>query len=208
MSGPTKGIRLPKPDEQTAIAYASYDKRHPAVTEISAEHRAVHEGMFYRASTYLEDIVSNGASIYFGISVPPGTFPHLRLVRFTASSGPSLWRLYEGVTFPSSPIGTLIPSRNGNRNTSAASPSGDLTAGMQCFHTVTPPSPVDDGTLLDTYYLPGGGNRRTGVSGDDAGEEHVLRQNTDYMIEFVNLDGGANVDVNFQCLWYELDYGQ
>jgi len=208
VSGPTKGVRLPKPDEQAAIAYASYDKRHPAVTGITAEHRAVHEGMFYRASVYLEDIVNNGNSIYFALHVPPGTFPHIRLLRFTSSAGPGLWRFYEGVTFPGSPIGTPMDVRNGNRNTVNNSPSGDLRAGMVPYHTVTPPSPVNDGLLLDTLYLPGGGNRRTGVSGDDSGEEWVLKHNTDYMIEYVNLDGGANVDVNFQTLWYELDYGQ
>lgn len=70
-------------------------------------------------------------------------------------------------------------------------------------------SPVANGANELTHQLiPSGTNARSGVVGDDPGEEWVLKQNTTYLLRVENISAGANEDVHLQLLWYELAYGQ
>lgn len=208
MSGPTKRIR--KPTDLPALQHGKFDRFEPAVTMIDVEHRNVHDGMIWSV-TYFDPVTpSNDDWVHYLLRVPAGSFPHLRVIVFTAEAGPLRWFLYENVPAPTtSPIGTLLTARNANRNIGDdPQPNMSIYAVADADVLAWGSPRFGDADLLLTKYIPSGGNRRTAVQGDDPGEERVLRQDTDYLISLLNVNAGANTQIHAQFLWYELDYGQ
>lgn len=200
-------FKVRKPQDLPGMELTKFDRFHQAVTVIGAEHRSVHDGFFWRVSNLDVDVIDNGQSTLFYLDVPPGVFPHIRMIRTTITSGPIQWWLYEDVQLPSPEPAELQP-HNSNRNT-ADSPGPNMRVYHDAIGADNVGSPVANGaTELTHQLIPSGTNARSGVVGDDPGEEWVLAQNTTYLLRVENISAGANEDVHLQLLWYELAYGQ
>jgi hypothetical protein len=99
-------------------------------------------------------------------------------------------------------VGTPIPSYNTNRSSSN-------TASMLIYGAPTVSSP---GTEVHSIWVPptaaGQGGSEQGVLNADAGEEWVLKPNTDYTQILTNNiltnNSGETIDAWFEIVWYEL----
>lgn len=207
MSGPKNNIRKDNNGhELAALDLAKYDRFHPAVTIIEAAHRAVHDGVFHTVSGK-ELAWGAAAQAAFLIDVPLGVFPHFQVMNWGFGKGDIDIQFYEGGGSPdlglASPLGTLLPSQNANRNSANV-------ADVQIFNsTVAHGSPLPP-TFADLWVpntATGIGQSADGIQLLGRGSEFVLKQGTPYLIVLTN-GSGAEIAYSFQFAWYELDFAQ
>lgn len=158
-----------------------------AIITITLEHSKIHQGEGWEVSIETGSIAS-GASYYVLFKTSEGYRPHLRSYEVTATDSPTTIRLFEGATV--SADGTAASARNRNRNESDVN-------GVSVF---VQPTVTDEGTRLETDFIPTAGNKAGGNAGSFY-EEFVLRPSTNYLIKITN---GSNNTVNafFNAFWY------
>jgi len=174
----------------------SYDPYHYAQTVIDANHRLVHDGMFY-SHTGKDESWTNGATRNFYLSVPAGVFPHIQVMKLDFGRGDIDFVAYEGTTVSSS--GTPLTAVNVNR-ASANTPSLSLSA---------EPTVTDTGTAIFTLWAPptstGTGQSANGVEGVGQGSEWILNAGTNYLVRLTN-NSGSTISWAHEFTWYEIDY--
>jgi hypothetical protein len=170
-----------------------------AYNVIDYVHQENHKGRVYDFDTYFQTIANNGSS---HILMVTSTTREVHVYHFVSTVGPTLFRLYEGVTVQASSVGTLSPSFNKNRNftTSAGTVfyvGANMTNGL--FGT----------RILDRLIVgnTGGGtgvNTRLSAGGNEnSAQEWILKPNTQYLYSFISTCGTINEGINFKLDFYE-----
>jgi hypothetical protein len=158
-----------------------------AIITINLEHSKIHQGEGWEVSIEAESIAS-GASYYVLFKTSEGYRPHLRSYEVTTTDSPTTIRLFEGATV--SADGSAVTARNRNRNESDVN-------GISVF---SQPTVTNEGTRLETDFIPTSGNKAGGNVGSFY-EEFILKPSTNYLIKITN---GSNntVDAYFNAFWY------
>jgi hypothetical protein len=158
-----------------------------AIITINLEHSKIHQGEGWEVSIETGNIAS-AASYYVLFKTSEGYRPHLRSYEVTATDSPITIRLFEGATV--SADGSEVTARNRNRNESDVN-------GISVF---SQPTVTNEGTRLETDFIPTSGNKAGGNVGSFY-EEFVLKPSTNYLIKITN---GSNntVDAFFNAFWY------
>jgi hypothetical protein len=156
-----------------------------ALIQINLEHSKIHQGEGWNVNIEIPAIAS-GANHYILFRVVSGN-PHLRSYGVTVSDSPVTLRLYDSPTVTT--LGTEAPPRN--RKRSASDTNGVL---VYSGSTIS-----NDGTLLETDYLPSGGNK-TGGNAESFYEEWILDEG-DYALKITN---GSNnsIQAYAHAFWY------
>jgi hypothetical protein len=183
--------RSPKDEEDR-----KFDQFAHALTVIQEQHRVSHDGFMYHASGKVLAL-GNGATQDFLMAVPAGTFPHLQRFSLNTGRGDIDVLVYEATT--TSADGSANGEMNVNRN-SSNTPDNVLTLG---------PTVTGVGTLIHTNWIPPTGSgvgSAAGVLDVQLGEEWILKPSTKYLFRVTNESGGA-IDLRYEFVWYELNYG-
>lgn len=156
-----------------------------AIIQVNLEHSKIHQGKGWNVNIEIASIASL-ASHYILFRVVTGN-PHLRAYGVTVSDSPVTIRLYDGPTVTT--LGTESPPRN--RKRSASDNNGVL---VYSGSTIS-----NDGTLLETDYLPTGGNK-SGGNAASFYEEWILEPG-DYALKITN---GSNnsIEAYAHAFWY------
>jgi hypothetical protein len=156
-----------------------------ALIQINLEHSKIHQGKGWNVNIEIASIALS-ASHYILFRVVSGN-SHLRSYGVTVSDSPATIRLYEGPTVTT--VGTEAAPRN--RKRSASDTNGVL---VYSGSTIS-----NDGTLLETDYLPTGGNK-SGGNANSFYEEWILDPG-DYVLKITN---GSNnsVQAYVHAFWY------
>lgn len=156
-----------------------------ALIQVTLEHSKIHQGKGWNVNIEIPAIAS-GASHYILFRVISGN-PHLRTYGVTVSDGPAMLRLYDAPTVTT--VGSEAPPRN--RKRSASDTNGVL---VYSGSTIS-----NDGALLETDYLPSGGNK-TGGNAESFYEEWILNEG-DYALKITN---GSNnsIEAYAHAFWY------
>jgi hypothetical protein len=164
----------------------TFDSATYALNTVDYEHHEIHSGSSF-AAHYIQDVAGSG-TINVTITTPNTTrWAHMLWVVGTELEAEL--RFYEGSTITGG--GTITPyNRNRNSSTTATcSVRGTPTVG-----TV--------GTLIFADHL-GGGSASARFGGENRGvNEWVLKQNTTYTVQLVNMTGNANY-MAVALDWYE-----
>jgi len=160
-------------------------KNHALV--VSLWHQRVHQGLYFTADRTVLGTLGNNATIEILLQVGALEI-HLR--EFANASADATLEIFEGPTF--SAAGTALPIINKNRRSSIVS---------TCTATHTPTT-SDDGTELDTLYMPGGSGGNASGASASFEVEWLLAANTNYLIRLTNVDG-ANQSGHLHLEWYE-----
>jgi len=153
---------------------------------ITAVHARVHAKLAYNHSGL--NTVPAGGYLRYLLRIG-GTVFHLRDFAFKTTEGPAGVFLYEAPFVDTNSLGTQLVSRNLNR--SVAVDSYDFALYRDPFTNA-----ASAGTELDYDLQPatsGGAIRAAGGSAGGPAIEWVLRQDTDYLIEFVNSSTNAAI---------------
>lgn len=147
-------------------------------------HDRIHQGLFYSPSRYVASL-GNGASIEFLIRVQSVGL-HSRITG--KCGGDATIVLYEGADV-SSPGTQIIPANRNRFNQRAAE--------TLFYHT---PTLNDDGTELDTDFIPGGSWPFAGGGVGPFFQEWILKTGTDYLLRLTNTSGsGQPAEVELDC---------
>lgn len=176
------------------------DKFTGFVTQISGDHRYIHEGKAF--SLIGTATINDGATLKFSFTTPntdintKKKYIHWRPAGITTSAAGLGYRLYRGSTSISG--GSSVTAQNKNHNSLNVSQITNIMQGA----TAT------EGTLVQAMNYGTSGNpvAASGGSGS-ADHEIVLAPNTAYTINLINL-GGANSVVTWDFFWYEEDKGK
>ncbi len=161
---------------------------------ISEPHALIHAGKMFHMTQKITGII-DGATIEFLMRIPAGIYPHIHKMRTNVGSGDIDIVAYETPTV--SDPGTIVPTHNVNRNSSN-------TPGMTFYGG---PTFSAAGLEIHRIWIPpsatGQGGSAQGVSNADAGEEWILKPDTDYIQQFTN-NSGDTISAWIEMLWYEL----
>lgn len=175
--------------------YNALDRFTGFLTNITGDHRYIHEGKAFSFSTVTTSIAAAG--VYdINITTPANGYVHWRPVAFGTSANITLLELYEGAT-RSATGGTITPI-NRNRNKTNAS---TVTVNYAVTTTGT-------GTFLRSVTAGAGGvTARAGGSSAGEVEEFVMKPSTNYLVRFTNIGSTTATTVYFTAFWYEETYG-
>jgi len=164
----------------------AFDKATYALNTVDYAHHEIHSGSSFVAHHIQE--VANAGTINVTIKTPNTTkWAHMLWIIGTELE--SELRFYEGSTITGG--GTITP-KNRNRNSSAVSTC--VVMGTPTVGTV--------GSLLFADHL-GGGSASARFGGENrADNEWVLKQNTTYTVQLVNMTGSNN-QMSVALDWYE-----
>lgn len=159
------------------------------LTNISGDHRYIHEG---KAFTAIINTGSISAAYRIGFTTPTvasGKYVHYRPIGITTSANYVDVVLTEADSFSS---GSTVTPFNRNRNSAT-------TSSMQTFSSGVTSTPA--GTVVDRIGIGTAGNP-VALAGGGRGSEHelVLKPNTSYV--YTLTPSGATT-VNFTMFWYE-----
>jgi hypothetical protein len=166
------------------------DDENKALVTIDSVHRAIHEGVCYRAG-FVSVALASSASALLRLTVGANKDAHV-LFEVTAPLAASV-EIREGDTF--SAPGSALTEINLNResaNTPEVIAREDPTVNVA-------------GLVLAATAIPAGRNLNVG-GGQSASnrEELILAKSTEYTIEVTN-DGVSAADFTLSAVWYERD---
>jgi hypothetical protein len=160
---------------------------------ISEPHLLTHEGKMFHVTSKITGLVDT-ASADILIKVPASTHPHFQRTRTNVGAGDVDIISYEGSTV--SADGTPLSVHNTNRNSI-------LTPVTEIYSA---PTVTGLGTEIHTLWIPptgvGIGQSQIGLAGAEAGEEWILKPNTNYIHRVTN-ESGSTISVWFEFLFYE-----
>ena len=166
-----------------------------ALTVIQEPHRMAHDGMMFNITGKRTGLVTTGT--HEMVFQTGDCYPHLNKQRISVGAGDITIQGYEGATFSSA--GTPLVPQNSNRNSS----------NTPCMAVSYTPTLTTDGVLIHTTWVPptasGVGQTQSGMANVDAGEEWILKPNTNYLFRITN-SSGSTIDLSFDLLWYEASY--
>jgi hypothetical protein len=150
-------------------------------------HYQVHDGQLYSTSHY--NTIASGANL--DIMIVTSTKEQHAVLQ-VATSGQSLFTLYEGIT--TSANGTTIPAYNMDRESTN-------TCTSAFFYNTTWSTASEK--IIFQQLLPGGATQQTRVGAQaHAGSEWILNTNTKYLCRFANQAGATNT-VTWNNEFYE-----
>lgn len=185
--------------KKVELAGLGVDERTGCQGVISEPHLLIHQGKVFHWAQKVTGI-TNGSQAQFLLKTAVGNYPHIHRFRLNAGDGDIDVNMYEDTT--TSADGTLLTNAfNLNRN-SIITPDLELFSG---------PTVTADGTLVHQLWIPpsggsaggGPGGSAVGVSNAEAGEEWILKPDSNYMFELDNSSGGT-ITAWFELFWYEL----
>lgn len=174
-----------------------FDNYAHAVTVISETHRLNHDGFVFHSSGKITGVLDAGVQDIL-LDVPAATYPHLQRVNVSVGSGDVDIQFYthSSTSAPGSSVFEVVTNRN------AANSSG--------MQVSLDPTVTNVGSLMATQWIPptaaGVGMTQSGVAGVNDGEEWILNPAVKYIIRITN-NSGSTIDMRFEILWYEIDYG-
>jgi hypothetical protein len=165
----------------------TFDRATYALNTIDYAHHEIHSGSSYVAS-YIQDVTGAG-TINVTIKTPD-TASWAHMLWHVGTELESELRFYEGST-AAADGGTITPQ---NRNRNSTKTSACVVMGTPTVGTV--------GSLLFADHL-GGGAASARFGGENrADNEWVLKQNTTYTVQLVNMTGSNN-QMSVALDWYE-----
>ena len=164
----------------------TFDRATYALNTVDYAHHEIHSGSSFVAH-HIQDVTASG-TINVTITTPNTTrWAHMLWIIGTELEAEL--RFYEGSTATG---GTTITPMNRNRNSSGTSTC--VVMGTPTVGTV--------GSLIFADHL-GGGAASARFGGETRGDhEWVLKQNTTYTVQMVNMTGSANY-MSVALDWYE-----
>ena len=184
---------MPANSTIAAIIEGARDKFTGFHTQITGDHRYIHDGL---AFSYLGTTGSLAAAAKYAITIKTpidtsGVYIHLRPAKFSATANTMSMTIAEGSTTTG---GSVAATFNRNRNSNKAS-KVVLTAGV----TVSAA-----GTMIERDVVGGGSNPSNNEGGaGGANQELVLKPDTLYSIEIVNIGATTASTGYFEIFWYE-----
>ena len=177
------------------LAGNSIDQVTGGVITITEPHALIHAGKVWHWSGKVTGIL-NAGTVDFLFKVPEATYPHIHRMRANVGRGDIDIVSYKDTTV--SADGTPLVTDNLNQNSTN-------DAGMLMFST---PTVTAIGTEIHRLWVPptsaGVGQTVQGVSGATAGEEWILKPNTNYLQRLTN-NSGSTIDAWVEVMFYELD---
>lgn len=168
---------------------------------VQSDHAYIHDGIGFHVTNVVT--INDGATLKFQFKTPDALdsttgkqkYIHWRPSSIGTSAAGVRYTLYEASTSISggSDVTVLNMSRVSTK-----------TSNMQTFKTgVT----ATEGTALQFGVFGTAGNPAKAAGGGGGSEnEQVLKSNTEYTVNLVNL-GGANSSVSYDFFWYEEEKG-
>lgn len=184
---------MPANSTIAAIIEGARDKITGGLTQITSDHRYIHEG---RAFSYLGTTGSLDPDAKYAITIKTpidtsGVYVHLRPAKFSATANTMSMTIAEGSTTAD---GSVAATFNRNRNSNTAA-KVILTAGV----TVSAA-----GTMIARDVVGGGSNPSNNEGGaGGANQELILKPDTLYSIEIANIGETTKSTGYFELFWYE-----
>jgi hypothetical protein len=173
------------------VLFTAQDNFTQGIKSIDTDHHYIHQGEYYTFSDYITMLTNTTYSI--GFKTPSSIYDiHIRATVITCNSDSLRMLFYENSIYSGGSNGSPL---NHNRKSSNVTKMQEFKYGVTVSNA---------GTLLLPIYLAGAtgvGQSRSG-SGSATQYEWVLKQNTNYAIQFVNNSAGSNI-VNYNINWYE-----
>lgn len=163
------------------------------ITWISSDHRYIHEG---KGFSYVGNSGSLAAGAKYALYIKTpiasaGAYLHIRPAKFSPTANTMTITIAEASTVTG---GTVVSPINRNRNSSKLS-KAIITAGVTVSVV---------GTVLEQDAGGGGSNPSNNTGGDGgANQEIVLKPDTGYSVEIVNVGATTASTAYFELFWYE-----
>lgn len=167
-----------------------WEKFSKAPRAIDHEHAKIHDGDAYTMSVQ-QSLTSAGS---FGVlfTAPSSNSHHLRTVRINPEAGPLLFNMYEDPVIDVNSLGTEIPLRNMNRQSSKVS-------SLQVY-TDPVTNVASLGVELENELIPASGVQGGG-SASPTPFEFVLKRDSNYLMVFGSQ--GGNTQFTYTIFVYQ-----